>query len=44
MKLVTQVYNDGAKISIEWSELLDGKWPYGNIDEKIIIINSNFYE
>jgi len=44
MKLVTRIYNDGTKVSVQWLEILDGKWPYGDIDEKIIIKNFNFYE
>ena len=43
MKLITFKYKDGMVLSNEWCEILDGKWPYGNLDEKIIIKDFDFY-
>lgn len=42
MKFVTKKYKDGSKISYEWSEILDGVWPYPKECKEIIFIyNTN---
>jgi hypothetical protein len=42
MNFTTFKYND-CTITVEWSELFDGKWPHK--EENIIIIkNYNFYD
>lgn len=42
MRIRTWKYKDGFVISEEWSDLLDGKWPYGKEEEKIFIMNENW--
>lgn len=43
MKLITVKYKD-ATLSQEWSELYDGPWIYGDLDEKIIYKDKYFYD
>lgn len=41
-KTLKFAYADGVNIYQVWFEKLDGKWPYGDEDEKTIEYNFNF--
>lgn len=42
MKFIKYKFND-ATVLEEWSEILDGKWPFGDLDEKLVIKDCNFF-
>lgn len=42
-KFVKHIFKD-ATCTEEWSELLDGKWPYGEIETKEFKHNYNLYD
>ena len=43
-RFITFEYKNGPKLTNQWDEILDGKWPYpNNCTEVIFKINENKY-
>lgn len=42
MKWVIYKYKDGISALVQWDDLYDGEWPYGDLNEKVIYKDINF--